>query len=317
MLADRLFTMPGGGPRQVRLKLAQPLTPQRPLRLVIRAHYRRPANNRPLGEAFFGVASFPEAQAGRKLVAVRVNDPGAELQSADGGELPRLDPTKLTASELRLFESPPGTLLLERGPRQDTWSAMLRAATARFRADVLVRADVGRGGSLAHTVKVRCEPEISAVGSIAVRLSPRPRGDVVWRMGGQDSRELQAVVESPGGGSSTGDDVVHRVLLRAPQTTAFELIGQWHEPSTSSEVSLATVPEATRQTGLVEIHSEDGGVLVDAKGVQPLPRPPLSDDGLTTLRARYRYEAGRQGKIAVEPAAGRALRTGRGSRRCD
>ena len=62
----------GTGPQLLHVKLARPMTAQRPLRLVIRAHYRRPANHQALGKDFFRLASFPEVRDGRRLVAVRI-----------------------------------------------------------------------------------------------------------------------------------------------------------------------------------------------------------------------------------------------------
>ena len=68
------------------------------------------------------------------------------------------------------------------------------------------------------------------------------------------------------------------------------------------DVVLASLPEAHQQTGIVEIHSLDRGIMIRTNDVQPLPRPPSYDDRITTLRGRYRYEAGRRGRISVEPA---------------
>src|SRR5262249_49738625 len=70
MLADRSLAASGPGPHLLQLKLARPVTPQRPLRLIVRAHYRRPANNQPLGADFFRLANFPEVHGSWQLVAV-------------------------------------------------------------------------------------------------------------------------------------------------------------------------------------------------------------------------------------------------------
>jgi hypothetical protein len=126
--------------------------------------------------------------------------------------------------------------------------ATLAPATARYRTEVLVNAEV-KNGALAHTIGIRCQPEASAVGSLVVRLAPRPRGEVTWRLAGEDTREVAAVLEGQGVGSAA-DEAVYRLLLPRPQTTGFEVAGSWSSPmSSSSEITLASLPEATRQTG--------------------------------------------------------------------
>ena len=171
------------------------LTAQRPLRVVIRAHYRRPASQRPLAADFFRLARFTESRGGRRLISVRVNDPAAELRLGDDDNLARLNPAQLSAPELRLFESQPGPLLFETGPASETLKATLEAATARFRAEVLVHAGVERDG-FEQKVVVRCHPEASAVGSLVVRLTPRPRGEVAWRSAGEGAPKLPAILEN-------------------------------------------------------------------------------------------------------------------------
>jgi hypothetical protein len=307
-LADRTLTTRGSGPQLLHLKLARALTSQRPLRVVIRAHYRRPPSQRPLAADFFRLARFPESRGGRRLISVRVNDPGAELRLADDDNLARLNPAQLSAPALRLFESPPGPLLFETGPASETLKATLEAATARFRAEVLVRAGV-EPDRIEQDVAVRCQPDASAVGSLVVRLTPRPRGDVAWRLAGEGGRELPAALE--GSVAANSDEAIYRLMLPRPQSSAFEVTGHWSAaPAAGDELSLAWLPEATRQTGQAEIHSLDGGLQIQAKGVQPLPRPPAPNEAFTTLRGRYQYEAGRQARIAVEPVLPGAAQTG-------
>ncbi len=303
LLADRSLTAKSSGPQILQLTLTRPLTTQRPLSLIIRAHYRRPANNRPLGDEFFQVASFPESQGGRRLVAVRVNDPGAELRLAGDQHLKRIDPARLTQSDSRLLEAQPGPLLFERGFGSDGLTATLAPASARYQTEVLVRAEVEPRGSLWQSISIRCQPEASAVGSVVVRLAPRPRGEVSWRLAGDDTREVAVVVEGQGAGTTTADGVVYRLVLPRPQTTAFEIVGRWSAAiSSSSEVSLASLPEATRQTGIVEVHAPDGEALLRTSEVQPLPRPQRADKLFTTLRGRFQYEAGRRNQVVIDPA---------------
>src|SRR5439155_2048347 len=134
--------------------------------------------------------------------------------------LTRVDAAHFSAAEMRLFESPPGPLLFERRTDSPAWRAKLQAATPHYQAEVFVRADVARTG-VQETISVHCKPESSAVGSLLVRLAPRPSGDVKWRLGGEDTRELPAVLESHPPATGSSDAAVYRLLLPRPQSSAF------------------------------------------------------------------------------------------------
>jgi hypothetical protein len=299
MLADRTVVSSGQNPHRLQLKLARPLTAQQPLRLVIRGHFRRPPNDQPLGDEFFHLARFPEVHDRRELVAVHVNDPAAELRLTSGEGVPRLDPATLTAADLRLFESPPGTLLLETGSLGQSLRASLRATTARYRADTEVHAEIARG-RIEQTVTIHCQPETSNVAAITVRVAPRPRGEVMWRLAGDEAREISALLEeSPSAGIGAGD-AVYRLLLPRPYSTPFNIVGQWsNHQSASDELSLVFVPSAIRQTGLVEIAAPDCDVFVRSQELQAMPT--LGQEQSSALCGRYRYEAGRRSKLSVEP----------------
>src|SRR5205814_2000621 len=157
-----------------------------------------------------------------------------------------------------------------------------------------------RADGMQQTFSVHCQPEASAVAALAVRLAPRPIGAVVWRMGGDEGRELPAVLEtrSPAAGESSGDEAVYRLLLPRPRASAFAVLGECSAPGTDHRVTLAWLPEANTQSGQVEIHSADGSRLaIQADEVQPLPPSAAVNDRFTTLRARYHYDAGRRAKI--------------------
>jgi hypothetical protein len=302
VLVDRSLSAGGSGPQRLQIKLAQPMTHERPVRLIVRGHYRRPANGELFGHSVFQLASFPAARDSRRLVALRVNDPGAELRLADDENLVRLDPNRLTPADRALFETLPETLLFEADAAGNLGEAALQPTTASYRADVLVRAVVSRTGS-EQTVSVRCQPEATAVGMVVVRLSPRPRGAVSWRLALDETRELEATVEESSALTPVVDEAVYRLLLPRSVNSPFEISGRWSVPG-SGPVSLAWLPEANQQTAVVEVHSTVGPLEIETHEVRPLPRPGMLGAGSTTLQARYSYETGQQAYLTLKQPLG-------------
>ena len=140
---------------------------------------------------------FPDARSRRRLVSVRVNDPGTELRLAGDENLVKVHPTQLSPAELRLFEDSPGSLIFDAESAGDSLTATLEAASARYRADVFVRADVAAGGGIGHKLSLHCQPEASAVGSVLVRLAPRPHADLRWRLSWRRDAESDGCNGSP------------------------------------------------------------------------------------------------------------------------
>ena len=147
--------------------------------------YRRPPNRQPLRSEFFHMVRFPDTRSRRRLVSVRINDPGTELRLAGDENLVKVHPTQLSPAELRLFEDSPGSLIFDAESAGDSLTATLEVASARYRADVFVGADVAAGGGIGHKLSLHCQPEASAVGSVLVRFA-RGRmlicgGARIWR----------------------------------------------------------------------------------------------------------------------------------------
>lgn len=310
MLADRSSAMRGSGPHQLQIKLARALSGQSPMRLVIRAHYRRPANSQPLGRDFFQLARFPEAQTSRRLVAVRVNDPEAELHLTGDDQLQRLDPSELSPDDLRLFELPPGGLLFEAGMGSQRLGGKLQNATPRYRAEVTVRVEATRDEQ-GQRMMIRCQPESSAVSALLVRIAPPPAAKAVWHLASDASRPLAVLVEPPVATAGSREEATYRILLPQPQNEVFEIHSRWAAPpSGTGEVSLAWLPEANRQLGLVEVFSPEHDVQVTAEQAESLPYFSSLGGHLKTLRARYRYDPDQRARFTV------ALPTKSNSERC-
>jgi hypothetical protein len=309
MLADRSTTPRGPGQQALRLNLTRSLNESRPLKVIIRAHYRRPAAQQPLTAEFFRLASFPDAREARRLTCVRVSDPAAELRLSGDEQLARLAPAELPQADLRLFEMPPSGLVFDASGAVESLRGQLAPTAPRYRADVVVQARAEREQAR-QTVSIRCQPQASAVQSLLVRLAPRPLGDITWRLVGEEARGLTAapVVEA---GLTSGDDAIYRLTLARPRGMPFEVRGEMAAaPSAEGghELSVAWLPEASSQTGLVEVFADQGGrYSVVSREMERLPAGAGAAERFTPLLARFRYEAGRRASLRVAPVVGPAL----------
>lgn len=299
MLAERSLTARGGGPQLLRVQLVRPLLPGRPLRLTLRAHFRRPPPGQPLGEGVFQPLSFPEAASVQRWIAVRVEDTAAELRLEGDERFQRLEEKDLTLTQRQLFEQPPSGLLLATSDPTATARAILDPATARYEAELFLRVEAGRR-QVQHTLSLRCSPEGAALGGVLVRLAPPPRESVTWHLADDPSRELTAIPE-PAAAASTGHPAeVWRIPLPRPRTTPFEVTAHWTSPlAATHEVPLAGLPDATLTTALVEVHARDGHLAVQTRQMEPLPPAPPAPGRYSTLCGRFHYAAGQQPQLLL------------------
>lgn len=311
MLAERSVTAQGSGPQRLRLQLARPLVAGRPLRVTLRAHFRRPPAGQPLAEGFLQPLSFPDARSLHRWIAVQVEDTAAELRLDEDERLRRIEDKDLAPAQRQLFEQPPAGLVLFTTDPTATARATLEAATARYRAELLLRVEVGRR-QVQHTLWLKCTPEGAALGSVLVRLVPPPRETVTWRLA-DDARELTALPEPTANPQASQPAEVWRVPLPRPRNSPFELTAQWTSPLVAAhDVPLVSLPDATLTTALVEVHCRDSRLTMQTRQMEPLPPMPPEPGQFSTLCGRFRYAAGQQPQLAIarstpHPGDGRAL----------
>lgn len=302
MLIDRLLSIAPSGWQVLNLHLARPISSTRRLRLTIRAHCRRPANQELLDETFFQLARICDARGGNQFVSVQVHDPGALLALHGGEQSDLLLHQPLSSYHQSLFEQQPGPQIFKRAPTLAGLRAMLAPATPQYHAEVVLRADVGRQ-NIVERASIHCRPDISAVDSVLVGMSPPPKSEVSWRLAGESLRELPAVLESRTPTVDSGE-IFYRVLLPRAQTLPFELLGDWTNSSSGfvSSIALITLPEAIRPQGLLQVHSPNNRIVTQISGLAPLPLASMADE-VGMLRGCYRYEANRHGNALVKTAA--------------
>lgn len=297
LLADRQVLSSGAGQQLLRINLARPINPERPLKLILRAHCQRPPSRQALTSDLFTLGSLADVQEQRRMIAIRSLDPATQLRITDAPDLHELSVDKLSPAELRLFESTAGTVLFEADSAADGLQVKLDPALSHYRADVKLQC-VLEENVHSQSAVVRCQPDNSNVASLLVRISPAPAGTVSWRLKGEESSDLQVSLSPPPKESATAEEALYRVTLARPRSAPFELLAEWSGKKTAAEIPLVWLPEAASLAGVVEIHALGGQALaLEAEAVQPLPLPTPTFDRPATLRARYGYQSGRQARI--------------------
>src|SRR4029079_8996486 len=99
-------------------------------RLIVRGHFRRPAGGELRGPTAYQLARFPAVGVSRRLISVRVNDPGVELSVSGDESLLRHSAEDLSAADRELFESPPTGLVFESASGVEELAASLKPAKA-------------------------------------------------------------------------------------------------------------------------------------------------------------------------------------------
>src|SRR5262249_26459550 len=148
---------PGPTQQLLQLNLAHPISEGRPLRLLLRAHLRRPANNQPLTSDYFRVATIGSVLDSRRLLAIHITDPRARIELSGDENLKRLDPQQVLPADTKLFEAPPGPLLFEAASIPENLRAVVTATAPHYRADISVQAILG-GEDIRQSVSIRCQP---------------------------------------------------------------------------------------------------------------------------------------------------------------
>jgi hypothetical protein len=307
-LEDRSVTPRGPGLQTLRLSLRRPLAEGRTLRVVTRAHCRRAPAGAKLPDDFLRLVEFQDLRQARRLVSLRNLDPGVLLRLAADEGLVRLDPLALSSDQSRLFESTAGPILFERRPTQTGPDVLVEPTTSQFQVEATVQAFVERSQTR-ERIRLRCQPEESAIGQVQVRLSPAPSA-IEWQLVGEEGRGLAA--RRLEAADEELDEAVYELTLAQPRAGTFEIAGELTLPAGgSAQVVLASLPGAVSQTGTIEVHAEGGRpVTISGEGYRPLPPPVQTPGTFGTLRGLFAYDPGERATLRVvthEPGSGQSL----------
>ena len=271
--------------------LREPITPARPLKLVVKAHRRLPS-----ARALLGLEMRPIALTGEivksRLTAVRAELP-LQLDVSDDASLTRV--TELSSVEKGLVAAD-GTVFRD-GPDADRLRVVLRSEPPRYSGTISAEAIV-ESTKIRQSFLFQCVPMSSRVGMLRVRFSPTPSDNIQWTAVGYGpgtltARRLQA------------DGNEWEVRLRSPRSAAFEILATLthtsipananpsREPETPRQpemIVLASLPDAESQVGTIAVGTPDGsGFSLNHEGLKAIPTQSAEAARLPTLRATYRY----------------------------
>ena len=299
MLEDRSLVTRGAGPHVLRLALRRPIAQGRPLVVIVRAHRRRPSSDQLLDGNYWNLGRFANVRDSRRLVQIRVSDPASQISLLGDESLKRLDAAPLPPPELRLLDSPAAPLIFEHDRDADTLRIRLAAASPLYRAEIHARAEVERD-QMRQSFVLQIEPEESAIETLLARFSPPPPEPLRWSLVGEDSRELTVVRVSA---EAALDEAIFEIKLQRPRRSPFVIQADCAEPLGSGvAVSLPSLPTASSQAGLAELHALSFSQLaIEARELRSIPPPDRRPAALATLRAAYRYQPGRAAGLTVTP----------------
>ena len=297
-LEDRSVRARGNNQQVVTLQLRQPLRPSRPLRINARLRHVRGGGAEAWNDDILQPVRFTSIPAPQRFVTLQLADASVEPRplSADGLEF--IAPSVLPAKARALSDAPLGNWLVRLTDTARQPRFLLAPGSPRYSATTLL--DVQLAMERAdYLLRLDCEPESSAVSNVLLQFRPAPASDPQFRLAGED-RPL--VAERVEGMTATSDEAVpalYRIELPRPHDGAFQLVAQWSETITArTTVPLPEVPEATALAAYVEISGPlDAPLTWQAERLRPLPIPAAAQQ----LRARYRYQAGQEARLRLEP----------------
>jgi hypothetical protein len=134
-LEDWQITASGPYPQLLDLRLAEGLTPQRNLTLIVAAHRRAPDPTESLSPDDFRLATFQQLAATRRVIALHAPAP-RQLRLEGDGDMERLDAESLTTEERALVDATAARLIFVQRSAGAGLRMKLRNENPRFAADV-------------------------------------------------------------------------------------------------------------------------------------------------------------------------------------
>jgi hypothetical protein len=298
------------GSPQIAIQLARPLTPARPVRLIVLAHrfYGGPGRNLnvPLSMEDIVPLRFTAPIESRRLVDLRAGGVN-ELRLAVNGQSSRADVKELTPAELDLFTDPPGDMLLRDNGGSSSVRFTLTSRKPTLSADIRLEAVVSQG-VLEENYTFSCAPVKTApIDRLIVHLTGHRSNPLRWSLGGLDETRLLArrwpAARVIAAGFNSNDEV-WEVVLGSRRSNPFELrASRRTNIGGTLPLCLASLPDAATQQASVLIRSL-GPQAIQIKARRALPMPVEADQAgqIQTARAAYRYDPREEAIHHLDPA---------------
>ncbi len=302
---DQWAVEPDGrdGPRLV-VRLARSLAPGRPIRLSVVA--RRLGAS--VGESFamreLAPLDFESGVAGRMLIGLRTPE-AYDLEYGGAAVAAALPRESLPPTEAELLDED-DSMAVFRLDGARTPSVRWTPRRPRFQARAEVELRVAEA-VVQEAYRIQCEPEPARLDRVVVWLSRQRDVPLEWTVAGEpgvrvSARRWTSDEQLAAGLSPEGE--VWEMRLSPPAGKPIELAARRESPVEGPvHPSLASVPDAEVQTGLLTIHAMPGAALrIENQRLRQVPPEPLPADRYATVRAVYRYDPWREVGRVGEPA---------------
>jgi hypothetical protein len=309
LLEDRPVVIQDERSRTMRLKFQRPITPQQPLRLIVRARRQQPLTGELSAETLWRWFSLRGTIERPAVMSLRSNIANYDLQVSGDMDAARLDPEASSSEELSLLDAPPSGLLFRLPAEAADFRILLRAGEPRYTAAWDVSCAVSRS-RLRQQATVRCIPSEPGLSRLVVSSRPPPQREIRWRVTGAADVAVVAQTRADKGPSAANPlgEAEWELELSRPLSQPFTLESNWEEPRTPRQtVPLFSSRNATSQTGVVRVTAED-----DSRWSQiatQLVALPVSHDShrFTTTRGLFRYDSGQRASLVIAAAEESAL----------
>jgi hypothetical protein len=310
LLEDRPVVIQDERSRTMRLKFQRPITPQQPVRLVVRARRQQPLTGDLSSETLWRWFRLPGTIERPAVMSLRSNIANYDLQVSGDIDAARLDPEASSSEELGLLDAPPSGLLFRLPPEAADFRILLRAGEPRYTAAWDVTCACSRS-RLRQQVTVRCVPSEPGLSRLRLSSRPPPEREIRWRVAGASDATIVAQTRldtSPSAADPVGEAVWELELSR-PLAQSFTLESSWEEPRTPRQaVALFSCVKATSQTGVVRITAEDDSRWsLKARELVSLPISHDNQSRFSTTRGLYRHESGQRASLVIAEADEAAL----------
>ena len=179
-----------GTQRKLTVRLARPLTPERPVQLIVDARRLDSLLGRTGSIADLMPLTFGTASVGRSLMWIRAED-SFQLIAAGADRLGRVDPQTLNAESLALFGNPPRDLFFENNAAAREVEIFLEPQKPDYAAAISVDATVS-DTSLVESYSLRCVPQKARVERLLVEFSESRPVPLRWTLGTEGADQLTA-----------------------------------------------------------------------------------------------------------------------------
>ncbi len=276
------------------IQLRDPISPTREVRIDVRAHRELPAPLQTLAAEQLMVGRCRAVRRLQNLVAIHDAPPLALNFEADS-LLPVVNSESLSDADAALIDTDGTQQIFQMEVGRALPLSSVKQGQRQYSSVNEVQA-IAASDSLTELFRIQCRPSSSRVDQVLVHVSRSRDEPIQWTLEGGTANDLTARKlpedERLSDAINIGTGEVWEIRPRRPRDAPFTLIGTRSFSFEGTEsISLAWLPRASQQTGLLEIRDEDAeGLAIEAGNLQRTAAFPLARDRYSATRATYRYD---------------------------